>query len=503
VTAAELAQRTELRSAVDDRTLEILERRQSRPAARRRGWLVRRMLLLADVTGLLLAFVVAEVIFGSSGSVGSHVDFIGELLLFVLTIPVWVVVAKLYGLYDRDEERTDHSTVDEVSGVFHLVTIGTWLVFAGSRLVHVGDPDLLKVSVFWATAIASISLARVSARAFCRRHISYVQNTVIVGTGEVGQTLARKLLQHPEYGINLVGFVDVYPKPLPLGLDHLSVLGDLDDLPEIVRLLDIERVIVSFTRDTAKGQLAFMRTLAEHDVQIDVVPRFFQLINTSIDLHAVEGLPLMGLRPARLARSTRLLKRALDLILTAVALVLLAPLFVLVAVAIKLDSQGPVFFRQTRVGLASKPFRIWKFRTMQVDADERKAQVAHLNKHLRPGGDPRMFKIENDPRVTRLGGLLRRSSLDELPQLFNVLRGEMSLVGPRPLILEEDAHVTDWAQRRLDLKPGITGVWQVLGRDGIPFEEMVRLDYLYVTSWSLGGDLRLLLRTVPSLLRGV
>jgi lipopolysaccharide/colanic/teichoic acid biosynthesis glycosyltransferase len=152
-------------------------------------------------------------------------------------------------------------------------------------------------------------------------------------------------------------------------------------------------------------------------------------------------------------------------------------------------------FRQVRVGRDQKRFRIWKFRTMVADADARKAEVAHLNKHLKEGGDPRMFKISNDPRVTRVGRLLRRFSLDELPQLVNVLLGEMSLVGPRPLIVDEHVHVDGWKQRRLSLKPGITGLWQVLGRDDIPFEDMVKMDYLYVTNWSLRNDLRLILRT--------
>jgi lipopolysaccharide/colanic/teichoic acid biosynthesis glycosyltransferase len=203
-----------------------------------------------------------------------------------------------------------------------------------------------------------------------------------------------------------------------------------------------------------------------------------------------------------LSRSSAFLKRALDLIGASAGLVVLAPLLAIVALAIKLDSRGPVLFRQVRMGAGSRPFRILKFRTMAVDADARTADIAHLNKHARNGGDPRMFKIENDPRVTRAGRVLRRFSIDELPQLWNVVRSEMSLVGPRPLILEEDAHVTDWAERRLDLKPGITGMWQVLGRDGIPFEEMIKFDYLYVTSWSVGGDLRLLLRTIPIAVRG-
>jgi lipopolysaccharide/colanic/teichoic acid biosynthesis glycosyltransferase len=177
------------------------------------------------------------------------------------------------------------------------------------------------------------------------------------------------------------------------------------------------------------------------------------------------------------------------------ALALVAPLFVLVAIAIKLDSRGPVFFRQARIGARGRPFRIVKFRTMVAGADDSKQMLADLNVHR--DGDDRMFKIANDPRVTRVGRFLRATFLDELPQLVNVLAGEMSLVGPRPLIPEEARYVDVWATRRLDLRPGMTGLWQVLGRSAIPFAEMVQLDYLYVSTWSLGNDLRLLLRTVP------
>jgi lipopolysaccharide/colanic/teichoic acid biosynthesis glycosyltransferase len=192
----------------------------------------------------------------------------------------------------------------------------------------------------------------------------------------------------------------------------------------------------------------------------------------------------------------------MDLTLSIVGMVLVLPLFLTVAVLIRLDSPGPVLFRQLRMGAGEKPFRMFKFRTMAADADERKADFAHLNAHARPGGDPRMFKIERDPRVTRVGGILRRYSLDELPQLLNVVRGEMSLIGPRPLILEEDRHIGDWGRKRLLLKPGMTGLWQVLGRSAIPFEEMVKLDYLYVTTWSFTNDVRLLLTTIPAILRG-
>jgi lipopolysaccharide/colanic/teichoic acid biosynthesis glycosyltransferase len=191
----------------------------------------------------------------------------------------------------------------------------------------------------------------------------------------------------------------------------------------------------------------------------------------------------------------------MDVTLSAAALLFLAPAFALIALLIKRDSPGPVFFRQVRMGRSDRTFRIYKFRTMTADAEERKSEFAHLNRYATNGGDQRMFKIADDPRTTRFGRFLRRYSLDELPQLINVLRGEMSLVGPRPLILEEDEHVAEWGRLRLNLKPGITGPWQVLGRNDIPFEEMVKLDYLYVTAWSVFTDLKLVLRTIPALFR--
>jgi lipopolysaccharide/colanic/teichoic acid biosynthesis glycosyltransferase len=192
----------------------------------------------------------------------------------------------------------------------------------------------------------------------------------------------------------------------------------------------------------------------------------------------------------------------MDLTLSTLGLLVVAPILCLIAVAIRLDSRGPVFFRQKRMGHRGKTFSIFKFRTMQVDADARRAELRHLSKHAGNGDDPYLLKITDDPRVTRIGRFLRRRSLDELPQLLNVWTGEMSLVGPRPLPLDEDSFVTEWARHRLDLKPGITGPWQVLGRDEIPFAEMVELDYRYVTNWSLTNDLKLTLQTIPVLVSG-
>ena len=487
----------EITPSIDERTMEILDHRRRTAIVRRRGWLVRRMLLLADVVGLTGAFLLAELVSAVATPAADRVATGTEFILFVLTLPVWVVVAKLYGLYERDEERTDHSTTDEFAAVFHMITVCTSLLAFGLYLTYLAHPSAGKLAVFWAAAIVLVSSGRAAARAYCRRHVSYLQNTIIVGAGEVGQLIGKKLLKHPEYGINLLGFVDDTPKERREDLEHLTLLGPTDRLPGLVRLFDVERVVISFSQDSHERTLDLIRSMKDLDVQIDIVPRLFELVGPNFDMHTVEGIPLLGLPPLRLSRSSKLLKRTFDLALTVPGLVALAPVFALIALLIKRDSAGPVFFRQVRMGCNGRTFRIWKFRTMTADADERKSEFAHLNQHLGNGGDPRMFKIADDPRVTGLGRWLRRYSIDELPQLFNVVRGEMSLVGPRPLILDEDRFVLEWARQRLNLKPGCTGPWQVQGRCAIPFDEMVRLDYLYVTGWSLWADLRLIARTIP------
>jgi exopolysaccharide biosynthesis polyprenyl glycosylphosphotransferase len=461
----------------------------------RRGWLVRRMLLLADVLGLLLAFAVAEIVYPHvvGGRSGSWI----EAGVFVASLPGWVVIAKLYGLYDHDAERTDYSTAQDFSGVFHMVLVCTCAFWLGARATGLARPPALSLVWFVATVVPLVFVLRAGVRSISKRHIAYLQNTVIVGAGWVGQRVAQKLLHHPEYGINLLGFVDDEPRERMEGLGDLVVLGGPDELVSIVESLGVERVVIAFSTDSHEKTLALLRMLKDYEVQIDIVPRLFEILGPGVGMHTVEGMPLIGLPPLSLTWSSRLLKRLMDVVVSALGLTVLSPALALVAVMIKLDSPGPVFFRQERMGSRDRTFRIWKFRTMVADADDRKDEVAHLNMHATPGGDARMFKIPNDPRTTRVGRYLRSYSLDELPQLINVLAGDMSLVGPRPLILSEDQFVAGWERRRLDLKPGITGPWQVLGRSGIPFREMVNLDYLYVTSWSFWGDLELIIRTLP------
>ena len=418
-------------------------------------------------------------------------------MLFAATLPCWLVVANLYGLYSRDAQRADHSTADDAPAVLNMTTLGAWLLYVLARITGAADLEVPKLIAFWAAAIVAILVSRALARLITRRSIAFVQNSIIVGAGSVGQLVGRKLLQHPEYGINPVGFVDDHPEERT-HQDRLSVLGDTAQLPELVRQFDVERVIVAFNSGPYDSTLSAVRDLADQGVQVDIVPRLYEVVGAETTVHAVEGLPLLSVPPPGLSWSKRGLKRALDLVVASAALLVLGPLFGLVALLIRFDSHGPAFFRQPRIGENGRTFRIWKFRTMTADADERKADYAHLNIHDGPNGDPRMFKIHDDPRVTRVGRFLRRCSIDELPQLFNVIRGDMSIVGPRPLIPDEHQYVTDWAERRLALRPGMTGLWQVLGRNGIGFDEMVRLDYVYVNTWSLWNDLRLMARTVPA-----
>jgi len=494
--AGTLAEWEALEDVVGGRTLEILEERRLARSVHRRGWLVRRLLLTGDMLGLALAFTAAELIFArwSSGSFG--IGF--EALLFGLTLPGWALIARLYGLYSQDERRTNHVTVDEVANIFNMVTVCTWLFFALTWLSGVAYPAVPKLLLFWAFAVAILPLARAGARAVARTRRSYIQNTVIVGAGDIGQAIAEKLLRHPEYGVNLVGFVDSEPKEPQRDLGNLTILGPPERLSSVIRAFDVERVIIAFSHDSHERILGLIRTLKDAFVQVDIVPRYFELIGPNTGVSAIEGVSMLCLPPRALGLSASMFKRTMDIVVATLALILFSPVLLLAALLIKLDSPGPMFFLQPRIGEAGREFSIMKFRTMVRGADDQKELLAHMNKHAAEGA--RMFKIPNDPRVTRCGRLLRRLSLDEMPQLINVLRGEMSLVGPRPLIPTEDQHVEGWGRRRLDLKPGITGLWQVLGRSEIPFEDMVRLDYLYVTNWSMWHDLRLICRTVPAML---
>ena len=464
----------------------------SEHAIRRRGWLLRRALLVADVTALAAAIAVADMAGGAVRLTEAAVWTLGAGVACL-----WVLAAHAYGLYANDELQAYRPTSDDVPGVLLLVTLTTWLGLLALDVLGLGTPQLGPAAAFWGCAIALVLAGRASARGIVQRRFVLCERTLIVGAGEVGAQIARKLGRRPEYGLGVIGFVDDNPAAEIHGAPHLGATGRIQS---VIRGHRVERVIFAFTTLPGSDQLATLQSCMDAGVQVDIVPRLHEVIGSRVQAHDLDGLPLLGLRAPTLSRSSRFLKRSLDVTGAVLALLVLAPLFAFVALRIKLESPGPVLFLQDRVGENDRRFRIFKFRTMSADAETQKLALEHLNRHTE--APPRMFKIEDDPRVTPFGRFLRRWSLDELPQLWNVLRGEMSLVGPRPLIPDEDEHVVGAGRQRLRLTPGITGLWQVLGRSDVPFREMITLDYLYVTNWSLWGDIKLLVRTVPRVLQG-
>jgi exopolysaccharide biosynthesis polyprenyl glycosylphosphotransferase len=481
-----------LASATEDRTSKRV----------RRGRVIRRALVAADIAGLLTAFAVTELLFrnGSSTGIGAGT----ETVIFVLTLPAWLLAAKLYGLYDRDEELATHSTSDELVSLFHLVTVVVWLYYSLSWFLGLVRPDQAKLATFWLLSFVGLVAGRSAARSIARRRTGFVQNAVVVGAGDVGQLIGRKLNQHPEYRMNLVGYVDATPREFRRDVTDVQLLGEPDEIVDIVRQHDVDRVILAFSKDGHDTTLQLITALQDQDVQIDVVPRLYEAVGPKTVVHWVEGLPLIGLTPARIPRLSRIVKRGLDVVGASILLALMAPLMLVIAVLIRHDSPGPVFFRQVRIGMNLREFTMLKFRTMREgtdDAPHREYLTGIMSPEALPAAD-NLYKLDRSDVITHVGGWLRRMSLDELPQLINVLRGDMSLVGPRPSIPYELTLLEPHHFERFNVPAGVTGLWQVEARAHSTFGEALDLDVLYARSWSLGLDLRLLLRTPALIFKG-
>jgi exopolysaccharide biosynthesis polyprenyl glycosylphosphotransferase len=357
-----------------------------------------------------------------------------------------------------------------------------------------GRLDFIEILVFGLMTMVLATLARAGTRAVVDR-LAGPEPALLIGEGRMAHVLAAKLSAHSEYSSKVVGVLgDGLRADAPI--HGLPVLGPLERLDQVAAEYRVGRVIVapSGIPDTELEEV--LHHCRHRSLKVSLLPKLSDVLGPAVEVDDVEGVAVLGINPPWLTRSSRAVKRLMDLTLSVIALVVTAPFLALLAVAIRLDSPGPVLFRQERIGKGGRPFMLYKLRTMTSDAEKQREQL------LARSNDPNWLLLAHDPRVTRLGRWLRRLSLDELPQLWNVVRGEMSLVGPRPLIAAEDERVQPWARGRLDLTPGITGYWQVLGRTRIPFEEMVKLDYLYVMNWSLWTDLKLIIRTLPIMVSG-
>lgn len=452
---------------------------QLRARARSRDQRQRRLLAVADIAAIWGALAIALTAMSPAPA------FADELKWGTLTVFGWLIIFKAYGLYSRDSKRISHTTVDDIPQLFHAIVVGTVLLWLFFDIGPTRKIAFVTVLMFGLCALAATVIARAGARTAVRRFLP-PERILLLGDGPLSDSLVHKMYSHPEYALEPVGIVSGDPA-------DVAEVADLERLAEIHR---VDRILLAKAPTDTDELPKLVSACRKLGLKVSVIPTVFEAIGTAIDVDDVEGVTVVGLAPPILPRSSRLIKRAIDIGGAGAVLLLSFPLLLVIAVAIRIDSQGPVLFIQRRIGKGGRPFRMVKFRTMGDGAEQQRDQlIAH-------SADPNWVKLDHDPRITRVGRLLRSTSLDELPQLWNVLIGEMSLVGPRPLPEAEDRQIEGWGRERLDLTPGITGYWQVLGRTNISFTEMVKLDYIYVTNWSLWTDIRLILRTLPAVLTG-
>jgi exopolysaccharide biosynthesis polyprenyl glycosylphosphotransferase len=465
-----------------DRSVQIVER-EANAAAIGRSSIYRRLLLVADMLAATVSLLLV-VALGSADSIGPAA---------ILVIPAIALVCKVSGLYDRDEFLVTKTTLDEAPALFGLAALFTLIAFLGGETLVHGGFGRSEAMTLWILLFVSL----LGFRYVARRAASLLtrdERCIIVGSAFSAGWLATKLARSHRARADVIGRVSIRAEDDDAGA--VQKLGDFPDLSNLLREHRIDRAFVAPGRNDPEDEvLMAIRILKRHGVYVSMLPSPFEVVGTAVEFDEVEGATLLGIRRHGLTRSSRLVKRAFDLGLSSIALIVFAPLMAVIAVAVRLDSRGPVFFRQPRMGRNDEPFEMYKFRTMIDGAEAQRAGLAELNE---AGGG--LFKIEADPRITRLGRLLRRTSLDELPQLINVIKGDMSLVGPRPLVLDEDIRIEGMDRVRLLEPPGVTGMWQILGSARIPMDEMVKIDYLYGAHWSLWGDVKILVRTVPFVL---
>lgn len=454
------------------------------------------LLLLSDLTLTALALYLADLVrhqvqFGKP--IGPGQVYV-TLEVYLIVLVLWLVgfrAPKVYG----HRRLADFSA--ELKGVLVAVSLGGIMLASIFYLTHNDDFSRLLLVYFLVLDVVLLIGFRLIARAVWDwlRARGHVTRTVLVaGTGPMGQEAGRAVLKHGWMGLELRGFAgnDADSRHLPG-----PVLGRLEEIAEVVGQHKIDDVVVAMSYDHRQAIVDTVRRLRNIPVKIELVPDILDLALTKARVYDLDGLPLIGVRGPVMGAVDRLEKRVFDLLVAALSAVIFFPVMVIVALLIKLDSPGPVLFTQERIGENGKPFKIYKFRSMVVDAEERLKEVLGHTGLLEP-----VLKIKKDPRVTRVGRMLRRTSLDELPQLFNVVKGEMSLVGPRP----EEKRIVEmydaWHRQRLVIKPGMTGPMQVKGRANLSLDERVELELAYIANYSLLGDINIILATIPAVISG-
>ncbi len=415
-------------------------------------------------------------------------------LYFSLIVPLFIAAEGGYRHW-RGRSLLDH--------LYHITNAVAKALVIALALAFVLQPRiysrllLLEAGVGMALFLALGRMVERRILASMRRRGIGVTRVVIVGAGEVGRRVMRTIVARPDLGYEIVGYVDDNPKKGHGEIGRIKGLGAVDDLAEVIDRERVDEVLVTLPWTHHRRILSVLRECERRNVAARIVPDLFQLSLSRVEVSDLGGVPLVSVQEIAFSRGALLFKRAMDLTGSVLGMVLGAPLFALIALAIRLDSPGPIIFRQERVGKGGRRFYIYKFRSMREGAEQEKEKLKALNE-----ADGPLFKIRNDPRLTRVGAILRRTSLDELPQLFNVFRGEMSLVGPRPPTPDEVEQYLPWHLQRLAVPPGMTGLWQVSGRSELTFDEMVLLDIYYIEHWSPWLDFAILLRTIPKVILG-
>jgi exopolysaccharide biosynthesis polyprenyl glycosylphosphotransferase len=454
-------------------------------------------LILADIVMISVSFIGAyylrfKIVPFLAPSMVPEIEEYLRILVFILI--VWMAIFEMFRLYSQKRG----TMVDEAGSVFGAVTVAA-LSLLGFLFLYRGLWFSRQVLIYaWALSLVLLTLPRFLVDWFQSYLYSRgvrIKKTLIIGAGDMGQALAAKITGNPGLGFRIVGFLDDDPEKLGMELCGFKVLGGISLAKEMIKKTGVKEVVIATTKIPQARVLDLITECEREMVEFKIVPGILEIMASRVDTDEVAGIPIVTISEIRLKGLNAVVKRSTDLLFSLILLILLSPLFLLLALLIKITSPGPVFFMQERVGRDGKRFMMFKFRSMVADAEKLLSKIRHLSEV-----EGHIFKMKKDPRVSAVGRFMRKLSLDELPQLINVFVGEMSLVGPRPPIPAEVEKYSLWHMKRLRTAPGITGLWQVSGRSELPFEDMVRLDVYYIENWSLWLDINILLRTIPTVL---
>ena len=456
-------------------------------------------IVVSDLALINAAFIIAYWMRYSLG-IGGAVEerfyiSLGDYSSFQVILSL--VLLSVYGLAGVYRQRQGVSFIDEAWKVLGATSIGMMLTLALVYIFRSFSYSRALVAFSWALIIFFICAARLAKhliQAYLRRQGIGIRKVLVVGGDSLSKRVMHVIATEPNLGYKLVGFVQENGDE---DMGRFKCLGLLEDITTVVHDHQIDEVIIALPSASRRVIPGITEQCQKGGVSFKIVPDLYEMSLSGVDIDDLRGIPIVGVKETSIRGFDLLLKRGIDVVLSLLLLILLTPLWTLVALLIKLDSPGPIVFKQLRVGKGGKPFQFYKFRSMRVKAEDAITELSDLNEVSWP-----LFKIKNDPRLTRVGRFLRRTSLDELPQLINILKGEMSLVGPRPPLPSEVEKYEPWHMKRLEAAPGLTGLWQVSGRSDLPFDEMVMLDIYYIENWSLGLDFRALLQTIPAVISG-